>query len=110
MNKMIYLSGISLLFVMPAAAQQVTADSAAIMKEHTLSNVTITSRKATMRSLKGALNGKDISRDELFKAACCNLGESFVTNPSVDVNYTDATTAKSPSKKESFSKRIFRLK
>ena len=57
MNKMIYLSGISLLFVMPAAAQQVTADSAAIMKEHTLSNVTITSRKATMRSLKGALNG-----------------------------------------------------
>ena len=92
MNKMIYLSGISLLFVMPVAAQQVTADTAAIMKEHTLSNVTITSRKATMRSLKGALNGKDISRDELFKAACCNLGESFVTNPSVDVNYTDATT------------------
>ena len=92
MNKMIYLSGISLLFVMPAAAQQVTADSAAIMKEHTLSNVTITSRKATMRPFKGALNGKDISRDELFKAACCNLGESFVTNPSVDVNYTDATT------------------
>ena len=92
MNKMIYLSGISLLVVMPAAAQQVTADSAAIMKEHTLSNVTITSRKATMRSLKGALSGKDISRDELFKAACCNLGESFVTNPSVDVNYSDATT------------------
>ena len=31
-------------------------------------------------------------RDELFKAACCNLGESFVNNPSVDVNYSDATT------------------
>ena len=77
---------------MPVAAQQAASDSAATMKEHTLSSVTITSRKATMRPLKGALNGKDISRDELFKAACCNLGESFVTNPSVDVNYSDATT------------------
>ena len=26
------------------------------------------------------------------RAACCNLGESFVTNPSVDVSYSDAAT------------------
>ena len=25
-----------------------------------------------------------------MKAACCNLSESFETNPSIDVNYTDA--------------------
>lgn len=92
MSKIIFSAGITLMFVMPVAAQQAASDSAATMKEHTLSSVTITSRKATMRPLKGALNGKDISRDELFKAACCNLGESFVTNPSVDVNYSDATT------------------
>ncbi|HPS13369.1 MAG TPA: TonB-dependent receptor, partial [Prolixibacteraceae bacterium] len=29
---------------------------------------------------------------ELQKAACCNLSESFVTNASVDVAYTDAVT------------------
>ena len=29
---------------------------------------------------------------ELFKAACCNLSESFETNPSVDVSYNDAIT------------------
>lgn len=29
---------------------------------------------------------------ELYKAACCNLSESFETNPSVDVSYNDAVT------------------
>jgi len=29
---------------------------------------------------------------ELLKAACCNLSESFETNPSVDVSYNDAIT------------------
>lgn len=29
---------------------------------------------------------------ELLKAACCNLGESFETTPSVDVSFTDAVT------------------
>jgi hypothetical protein len=29
---------------------------------------------------------------ELFKAACCNLSESFETNPAVDVAFTDALT------------------
>lgn len=33
-----------------------------------------------------------ISIRGLQKAACCNLAESFMTNPSVDVNYTDAIT------------------
>jgi len=34
----------------------------------------------------------NITAAELCKAACCNLSESFVTNPSVDVNYSDAAT------------------
>jgi len=33
-----------------------------------------------------------ISQRELGKAACCNLSESFETNPSVDVSFTDAIT------------------
>lgn len=33
-----------------------------------------------------------ITKQELLKAACCNLGESFETNPSIDVSFTDAIT------------------
>lgn len=33
-----------------------------------------------------------ITSKELLKAACCNLSESFETNPSVDVSYNDAVT------------------
>lgn len=33
-----------------------------------------------------------ITSKELMKAACCNLSESFETNPSVDVSFTDAVT------------------
>nr|BFF39940.1 TonB-dependent receptor plug domain-containing protein [Tenacibaculum mesophilum] len=33
-----------------------------------------------------------INSDELLKAACCNLSESFETNPSIDVNFSDALT------------------
>ena len=33
-----------------------------------------------------------ITAKELGKAACCNLAESFETNPSVDVSFTDAIT------------------
>ncbi len=33
-----------------------------------------------------------VTQKELAKAACCNLSESFETNPSVDVSFTDAIT------------------
>jgi outer membrane receptor for ferrienterochelin and colicin len=33
-----------------------------------------------------------MTEKELFKAACCNLSESFETNPSIDVAFTDAIT------------------
>jgi len=35
---------------------------------------------------------EEISSDELKKAACCNLSESFETNASVDVSITDAVS------------------
>lgn len=37
-------------------------------------------------------NTEIIGQQQLVRAACCNLGESFVANPSVDVNYSDAAT------------------
>ncbi len=46
-----------------------------------------------IRKLRSSANSTDIiSSAELKKAACCNLGESFTTNPSVDVSYNDAAT------------------
>lgn len=56
-----------------------------------LDEVVVTSRKGIMK-LSGATNTDLISVSELRRAACCNLGESFSTNPSVDVSYTDAAT------------------
>lgn len=58
-----------------------------------LDAVTITSRKqATAKSYLQATNTFTVSSDELLKAACCNLSESFETNPSIDVNFSDAIT------------------
>ncbi|MBR1792712.1 MAG: TonB-dependent receptor [Bacteroidales bacterium] len=57
-----------------------------------LDGITITAKRTGVTRMAGAENGVTINRDELFKAACCNLGESFSTNPSVDVNYSDAAT------------------
>ncbi len=38
------------------------------------------------------LQAQVVTKNELQKAACCNLSESFVTNASVDVSYSDAVT------------------
>lgn len=78
------------LLAAPAAitAQTETPDTAA----HALQEVEITTRSSGVQRLGGAINGQVLGQAELFKAACCNLGESFTTNPSVDVSYADAAT------------------
>ena len=61
--------------------------------EDVLDEVTITQRrKAIQKSYLEAQNVILVSSEELLKAACCNLSESFETNPSVDVNFADALT------------------
>lgn len=56
-----------------------------------LDAVEITSRKqATRKSYLQAANTFTVTSAELLKAACCNLAESFETNPSIDVNFADA--------------------
>ena len=58
-----------------------------------LDEVVIVKKQSGVRKLKGIpQNTEIISSAELLRAACCNLGESFTTNASVDVNYTDAAT------------------
>jgi Outer membrane receptor for ferrienterochelin and colicins len=58
-----------------------------------LNEVQVVSRKlGTMKLRNSVLNQDMITSAELSRAACCNLGESFVTNPSVDVSYSDAAT------------------
>ncbi|MFL0354310.1 TonB-dependent receptor [Xanthomarina sp. GH4-25] len=58
-----------------------------------LNEVVLTSRKqTTAKSYLASQNIMNISSDELLKAACCNLSESFETNPSIDVNFADAVS------------------
>ena len=51
-----------------------------------------TKKKASTRSYLSSQNVINVSSSELLKAACCNLSESFETNPSIDVNFADALT------------------
>ena len=56
-----------------------------------IDEIIVTAPKSRIR-MPGAANTELITASELKRAACCNLGESFTTNPSVDVNYSDAAT------------------
>lgn len=63
------------------------------LKSTTLKEVTIEGWKpATGIDQTRGINTSVMLEKELFKAACCNLSESFETNPSVDVAFTDALT------------------
>ena len=58
-----------------------------------IKEVEITSKvKTTEFSLISPLQTQKISRDELQKAACCNLSESFETNATIDVTFSDAVS------------------
>ena len=61
--------------------------------ENELDDVTVTKRRnAVQRSYILPQNVVKISEQELLNAACCNLSESFETNPAIDVNHSDAIT------------------
>ena len=50
--------------------------------------------KSSSVSLLSSANVLKISSEELLKAACCNLAESFETTPSIDVNFSDAISGR----------------
>ena len=62
------------------------------ISEWELEEFTIEKKRSGNMKLSGPENAFQINQTELFRAACCNLGESFTTNPSVDVNYSDPGT------------------
>ena len=49
-------------------------------------------QRSTYLAALNPIRTQVMTERELFKAACCNLSESFETNPSVDVSYNDAVT------------------
>ena len=81
---------IVLLCLLLCAALCAVAQKQDTIQKTTLNEVSVKSRAEGVTRLGGAENGTTMGQDVLFRAACCNLGESFVANPSVDVNYSDA--------------------
>ncbi len=58
-----------------------------------LDEVVIEQKKdAVQKAYFSAQNVITVNSAELLKAACCNLSESFETNPAIDVNFSDALT------------------
>lgn len=64
-----------------------------IKKSATLNEVIVEGRQNTLGiSTINTINVEKVTEKELLKAACCNLSESFETNPTVTVAYRDAVT------------------
>ncbi len=64
-----------------------------LKQESNLEEVVVkTRKKTTYKSLLTTANTFTVNSEELLKAACCNLAESFETNPSIDVSFSDALT------------------
>lgn len=62
-------------------------------KQDTLQTIKVEAKRGKIqKSLIKATNTTVLSSKELLKAACCNLAESFETNPTIDVNFSDALT------------------
>lgn len=58
-----------------------------------LEEVTVTAEGlGSHRNRASTVGVESITAKALTRAACCNLSESFVNNPSVDVSYSDAVT------------------
>ena len=81
---------IVVLIIMSNLLLSAQAQQGDTVQRKTLTAVSIKSKSSGLSRLGGAENGQKMGQEVLFRAACCNLGESFVANPSVDVNYSDA--------------------
>jgi outer membrane receptor for ferrienterochelin and colicin len=81
MNKLISILLLTLLTVFISYSQD------------TLQAIKVISKnKGLHKSSKITANITLVTSKELLKAACCNLAESFETNPSIDVTFSDALT------------------
>lgn len=79
------------MFVLLLAAFQTYAQEA--IKADSLKAVKVSGSTRTIKkSYTVTANSAVMTSKELLKAACCNLAEAFETNPSIDVNFSDALT------------------
>jgi len=95
LNKKILFIVVVLIFSKINAIQDVDAQKEIIQLDslRRLDEVIISTRKKTIsKSYLQSQNIINISSEELLKAACCNISESFDTNPSIDVNFSDGLT------------------
>ncbi|WP_210148634.1 TonB-dependent receptor domain-containing protein [Chryseobacterium scophthalmum] len=80
-------------FAEKQANTEISNHSSHATGEKNIEGVTITASKAaTSISKKEAGLVFNIDSKELLKAACCNLSESFETNATVDVSFSNAVT------------------
>ncbi|WP_298477986.1 TonB-dependent receptor [uncultured Maribacter sp.] len=64
-----------------------------LQPSNNLDEVVVQQKKdAVQKTFFSAQNVITVNSAELLKAACCNLSESFETNPAIDVNFSDALT------------------
>lgn len=93
-RKTIWRAALGVLpLLLPSAAlqAQVAEEADTIRHGQELDDVVV--RAASGTRSRGRVESVDIiGVGQLIRAACCNLGESFTTNPSVDVSYSDAAT------------------
>ena len=74
-------------------SNQSTINITMIEDENILDEVILNKKQKTIqKSYFKTQNIINVSSEELLKAACCNISESFETNPSIDVNYSNSIT------------------
>lgn len=92
-KKIIPVVVVALAAMMPIDNNAQVVDNNAQVADSVLTGTTVKAhRAATQKDTRSVQNTDMISRAELQRFACCNLGESFTANPSVDVSYSDAST------------------
>ncbi|SEP79047.1 TonB-dependent receptor [Flavobacterium urocaniciphilum] len=91
-NLVLEATGFKTLEISQSCAQDFTIQLEAAEKAKDIETITVISDKKSASHLKKVTNTLNLSQKELQKAACCNLSESFETNPSIDVNFSDAVT------------------
>lgn len=74
-----------------ALAQSDTTRTDSVAREYELRGTVVRASRGTKAGWR-VENTDLIGQMQLKRAACCNLGESFTANPSVDVSYADAAT------------------
>ncbi len=85
--------GFQKLEIQQSSALDFTIQLEKTIVEGTIETIKVEKKLNTLgRKQKAVTNTQHLSQGELQKAACCNLSESFETNPSIDVNFSDAVT------------------